>query len=130
MTRILLRQYPPNFAEIVAVMGDSSRRAVFAYGDAIYAPTGRQPTPDMVAHEETHLRQQADSGGAVAWWDRYLADRAFRLEQEVEAYRAQIASCVGRELRRAVSRHCVASLAKPMYGNLVSSAEAKKLLGV
>lgn len=59
-----------------------------AYGDTVYS---KNPlTPDIEAHEECHLAQQEEIG-AGEWWDRYLSDRDFRFEQELLAYRVQIA---------------------------------------
>lgn len=131
MTRILLHERPPNFHLIAAVFGQQVVKGkVFAYGDAIYCPSGRQPSADLVVHEETHLRQQKELGvrGAERWWKRYLEDSAFRLSQEVEAYRAQLAACPGREYRRAVRKHAVKMLAGPTYGRLVTADRARALL--
>lgn len=61
---------------------------VFAYESAIWNPSGHKLPANLVMHEAVHLEQQA-ALGCEEWWDRYLNDAKFRLEQEVPAYRAQ-----------------------------------------
>lgn len=43
----------------------------------------------LIAHEETHCKQQAEFGW-LKWWAKYLLSREFRLEMELEAYVVQI----------------------------------------
>lgn len=44
----------------------------------------------LIAHEETHARQQKEFGW-LKWWAKYLLSREFRMEMEVEAYQVQMA---------------------------------------
>lgn len=82
-------EYPPNYQDILMVFGDVSvYKPVFAYYPNIYNPFGRDLTPDVVHHEEVHLRQQKDIGVDV-WYNKYLHDAGFRLKQELEAYSEQ-----------------------------------------
>lgn len=124
----LIFDFPPNYDQIVAAVGPLPPSVVFAYGDAVYSPSGAELPADLVAHEEVHLRQQAEIGGPEVWWERYLADRDFRLEQELEAYRVQIAFHGDRAARRACFRRVARDLARPMYGSLVSAEQARRLL--
>jgi hypothetical protein len=98
----IVRGYPPNYAEIRERLSPSPR-AVFAYGDVIYSPSGRAVGP-------------------------YIDDPAFRLEQEVEAYRAQYRVASSRSERRYLLLHICRDLSSRMYGNLVTSAEARALV--
>lgn len=50
----------------------------------------RKEDQALIAHEMVHVRQQAATGW-LAWWWRYLTDESFRLDQELEAYRVQLA---------------------------------------
>lgn len=104
--------------------------AVFAYGEDLYAPIGANITLDLMMHEATHAVQQ--SAGAEIWWERYLTDDAFRLAQEVQAYRAQYAFfCASHKDRNTQARflHRIATdLASPLYGNLCPFSEAYKLI--
>lgn len=58
----------------------------------IYYPTYiKDPSlyPDVIAHEEVHIRQQ-ESMGLSIWMARYFGDRLFRMDQECQAAAAQI----------------------------------------
>lgn len=86
-------------------------------------------TPDLIVHEETHGEQQ-DMHPDVAkiWWERYLHDPEFRVEQEAEAYGAQYRFiCRQKKDRNARTRWLntlANALSGPMYGNVCSYAEA------
>lgn len=67
---------------------DWHKGVILTYGDIIY--TKFELPNDLLKHEETHVRQQmAYKGGKDAWFERYLADDQFRLDNELEAYRRQ-----------------------------------------
>lgn len=86
---------------------------------------------DIQAHEAVHTKQQADFGGPEKWWDEYLADPAFRLSQEVEAYRTQykyLMEKCARPYRRARVKDIVADLSSGMYGHVVTKEQALKLI--
>ena len=80
---------PPNFDAIVAVLPDAANPGVmFAYGDKVYG-TGipHVLTRELNDHERVHLeRQGADPD---SWWKQYLADPAFRYDEELIAHRAE-----------------------------------------
>jgi len=136
--------YPPNYDDIVAAFDIKGRHGiVFTYGNVLHNPSRVHVSPDLYAHEETHVRQQAafqgeNPGGealpcgARGWWERYIADAAFRLDQEVEAYRAQWAyakdNMYGRKARRELLAHITKALSGPMYGRIVTAAQAKELI--
>lgn len=121
---------PPNYDSIVATFGPLPPTVVFAYCSVVYAPgaNGRKLPDDLLVHELTHLRQQAETVGRHhAWWERYLADPEFRLLQEVEAYQAQIAWWPSRPLRREAKRRAVRDLTT-LYGLRLPADEARRLL--
>jgi hypothetical protein len=125
---------PPNLAAIheafPAVRGRPG--IVFTYAPVLHNPSRIRISPDLWAHEETHGRQQTAPGMTPeAWWERYLADPEFRLGQEAEAYRAQYEFArlnYGREQRRALLRHIVATLSGPIYGYMVSPSRARTMV--
>ena len=84
-----IKDFPPNIAEIRAKF-NIGNEVVFCWGEILYNPLGAYIDPYLQEHEETHSIQQ-QAIGVVAWWDRYLEDKDFRLSQESEAYRAQYA---------------------------------------
>lgn len=129
----VVREYPPNIDKIDAVLHVRKQVGiVYAYGGKIYAPDSNNDLPfDIHEHERVHARQHEEHGGSEAWWDRYLSDVQFRLDQEVEAYRAQLAyidAHYGRQSRRHARDYICSTLASAMYGNLVSKKEAATLL--
>jgi len=128
VTRIV-KGFPPNFEEIKARFNPPPN-TVFAYGDTIYAPGGTDLPANLVVHEETHFVQQQRVGGPDEWWRRYIDDPRFRLEQEVEAYRAQLAAVADlpRPMRRELLAHICKSLASRMYGGLVTKEQARRLV--
>lgn len=121
---------PPNWDDIVAHFPHATRKGVFfAYGGTIYSPSRVLPTSDIVVHERVHFRQQGND--PEAWWDEYILDPAFRLEMEVEAYRAQLSFirvAYGREQRRKAERNIVKALCSPLYGNLIDPDTARERL--
>lgn len=82
----ILQSYPPNYERIRSCLS-VRRNCVFAYGNVLYNPSGLLIPSHLMVHEETHRDQQGP--GVEEWWERYLQDPAFRLQQEIEAYRAQ-----------------------------------------
>lgn len=62
---------------------------VITYGNLVCSKFGDELTGDLKAHEQTHVKQQTSLGKEL-WWDKYFADKDFRLSQEVEAYRNQM----------------------------------------
>lgn len=128
----VVRQRPPVYGAIVRAIGKPPATVVYAYGDVIYAPglpAGDTLPAELLVHEGVHQRQQRDAGGPDAWWSRYLTDPRFRFEQELEAYRAQVAFHTGRQARRACVRRVSRDLAS-YYGLPISSTEARHLLAV
>lgn len=107
-----------------------SDNVVFAYGEDLYAAPEANLTLDLMMHEATHAVQQ--SAGAEIWWERYLTDDAFRLAQEVQAYRAQYAFyCAGNRDRNVRSRFLTKiarDLSSPLYGSICTFSEAFKLI--
>ncbi len=122
---------PPNFDKITKVFDLTGKRPCFCYGDVIYNPCAGIVSEDIQAHEAVHTEQQKDFGGPEKWWDEYLADPAFRLSQEVEAYKVQykflMEKCT-RPYRRARLKDIVADLASNMYGHVVTKEQALKLI--
>ncbi len=124
------RAYPPNYREIVArIPAVKSRRGIiFTYGHTIYCPGGNTNLPaHLIAHEETHAREQ-DRIGIQEWWDQYLTDVSFRLDQELLAYQKQYSVLANRAERKKVLPAIVKDLSGAMYGNIIDPAEAKRLI--
>ena len=130
MTEIV-HDFPPNIDKISAALPVKNRDGiVYTYDGVIYFPKGEELPPDLIAHEEVHVSQQADIG-ADEWWDRYLNDVDFRLAQEVQAYRTQwdyALANYNRSHRRQLLDYICEALASAMYGKIVSKKEARELI--
>lgn len=121
---------PPNYEEITARF-QVHPFAVFTFGECIYNPRKVVLEQDVIEHEKVHAAQQRP-GGPNAWWQRYLADPAFVLEQELEAYRRQYDFfCKTNRDRNDQLRKLLqlaGDLASPMYGSVIGLGEAMKAI--
>lgn len=113
----LLKEYDKIF--------DITDRTVFAYDGDIY--TNYELTPDLLVHEQTHLKQQ-DKYGLEQWVYNYFCDLKFRLKMEVQAYKKQLESIKDRNLRALIRIESAKHLSSNLYGNIINYDEAYKLL--
>lgn len=127
---------PPNFDEVVAKFPFAARPGViFTYGRTIFNPSGVEISGALRCHEAVHAQRQGDDDEEIrAWWRRYLDEPAFRLEEELLAHRAEYRAFKGwtkdrnqitRELETIAGR-----LASPLYGGVISHAQARRLIVV
>lgn len=124
------KAYPPNIADIRAHLSPS-KEAVYCYGDIVYNPSGNELPEDVWWHEAVHMKQQEQWTSPQVWWSKYLLDPAFRLEQEVEAYRAQYAFIKEHypySARKAALFELASHLRSPMYGLKLTHGKAESML--
>lgn len=123
----IFNQEPAIYKECQRVFGVGEWRAglVIAYDNAIYCYNDLSERPDIIAHEQVHLAQQ-NLIGVEKWWEQYLADPAFRLREEVAAYRAQVSFVrMNYERNRAVRLiQCFCKDMVDLYGGMITSKEA------
>jgi hypothetical protein len=98
---------------------------IFAYNKEIYSDYPL--TEDLLIHELKHIERQ-NKIGVDNWVDAFLNNDAFRLNEEVIAYKAQINSISDRNERYKLKLLCAKNLSSDLYGDLVSYEEALKLL--
>ena len=99
----------------------------FAYGSTIYNPFNVIIDADLEAHEAVHSGRQGDN--PKEWWDQYLADRDFRLQEEILAYAAQL-KVLYQNAPNAHGRDYYLdkvseALSGNLYGNLCTFGEAR-----
>lgn len=86
---------------------------------------------DKIVHESVHLLEQEKMGVEI-WWDLFLSDQGFRLEQEVMAYRREAAfirkNIKDRNVVAKFVHSMAATLSSPMYGSICSYQEAMIML--
>ncbi len=111
-------------------MNPSEHITVVTYGDTIYNPGQIRIPPHLEKHEETHSKQQGKNPDA--WWSRYIADPYFRIDQEAEAYARQYDFiCKGakdRNYRTRLMPELARTLSGPLYGNIIDTNAAVKLI--
>lgn len=124
--------FPPNYDAICAAIPGVIERnnVVFTYGDTIYNPYNGAIEDHLDVHESVHMQQQF-AIGVETWWDKYLSDTKFRLEQEVEAYSEQyrfVSKVYGLEPARGLLRDIATDLSSAMYGNILDRKQARKAI--
>jgi hypothetical protein len=130
----IVHDWPPNIDQIDAAFNVRGQRGViFTWGGTIFVPGGESLSPALRAHEAVHTEQQTTDVRTIqAWWDRYIADTGFRLEQEKAAHRAEYREYCrlhrDRNVRAEMLRKIAQRLCGPLYGKLVSYTEAKKFV--
>lgn len=128
----ILHTKPPCYEQAAALFKLKETDPVFfTYGDAIYNPAGVILTPDLLVHEETHGDQQEHHPDvANIWWQRYLHDPEFRVEQEAEAYGAQYRWICRQKKDRNARARCLhifaTALAGSLYGKVIAYNDARE----
>ena len=124
---------PPIWEKARRVFGPAVEKAIFAWGDVIYYPSGGRIPDQLIAHEEIHGNRQKEFGNLEIWWDHYLNDKSFRLSEEIPAhiteYQYYVDNCaVDRNDRRLYLKLVAQRLSGPFYGHLITFDKAIKLL--
>lgn len=121
---------PPNYDRIAAAF-KLVPGVVFAYAPNIYNPGSVTIMSYIVDHEIVHIERQGDDPGG--WWERYIADPAFRLEEELLAHVAEIKSYerTHTDNRNAVGYWlmiCAQRISSNVYGRMISYMGALEAL--
>lgn len=101
---------------------------MFTFHDAIY--TLNTMPQDWYVHECVHFVRQGsgkDLELAKQWWSRYATEPAFRLEEELLAYKEQYQFITRRANKSVAFEHAKSlaqTLSSPMYGNLINFQRA------
>jgi hypothetical protein len=128
----IVNSFPPNYSLICAAIPEvaAEDNVVFTYGDTIYNPYGGEIQDHLHLHESIHEEQQKELG-ADGWWHKYLADKKFRLEQEIEAYQIQykfVFKTYGRVTATDFLREIAGDLAGAAYGDIIDRKQARKAI--
>jgi hypothetical protein len=126
----VLKQNPPNFAEIDRKFLIKGKPIAFTYGDTVYVPSGHDLVDHVEVHEQIHIEQQSRIP-AKEWWEKYIEDPRFRFDQELKAYQAQyqyILEHSARPQRRMLLKKIAHDLSGAMYGYMVDFETAKSMI--
>lgn len=141
----VVRDRPPLFDAIDAKFSVRGKPVIFAWGETIFVPQGSLDIhPSLVAHEAVHGERQMryqepgedfqllQEFRIIAWWQRYIADPAFRREEEVLAHLAEYKHLCdhsgGRNQRRRHLAIVSTKLSHPLYGPMMNKETARKVL--
>ena len=129
----IICEFPPIYPKIAETFNLHGRRdVVFSFGALLYNPHGLFIPNEILKHEAVHGERQGEGVEDVLnWWQRYIEDSLFRFVEEAHAHRAEyrwLAVHAGRRDRRRAVKQVAAKLASPLYGNLVTPAQARKVL--
>lgn len=122
----ILDTKPPVFEQCEAQFGINWDNTTFAYYPDIHTKSPLFLTDDVIQHEYIHLQRQKVIGTEI-WWEKYLADKEFRLEEELLAYRRQYNFLKGKMDRNGLYRLVWGwsyTLASPFYGDLIEAKMA------
>lgn len=119
--------YPPNIEDIKRVLSPD-KDSVFCYGEDIYCQDPDNLPPDVIVHEKVHARQQQNFSNPDLWWQKYLLDKQFRFEQELEAYAEQYLWLKWNGTSSSVLQEALedlgSNLAHPQYDFKITAQEA------
>lgn len=104
---------------------DIDDNTIFALAEDIY--TNNPLPPEILVHENIHLKQQAEVG-VKEWVYDFLYTPSKRLEYEIEAYRAQLDFIKDRNKKAKDRVQCAKNLSSGLYGNIISYGDAYELL--
>lgn len=120
----IIYEWPPNTDKETK----KTKNVATAYRGNIYCPHG-EVRDDVIEHEKVHLKQQGDDYDG--WIEKYITDKDFMIEQEVEAYREQL-KYIATVRTKAETLTATVSFAKflssEVYGNVITVDEALKRL--
>lgn len=125
----ILKGKPPVYDRIIDAGLKPTENTVFTYGDKLYIQDldEKQIEPVLLAHEETHTKQQGDD--IEGWWDKYINDEKFRFDQELEAYGAEYKKVIDMGFKDKFKKYALNAFAKDlsssMYGSIITIHEAE-----
>ena len=128
-------EYPPVWKDLDEAfhLTEKGMKPVITYGDVIFNPFHLNLTPDLIEHEMVHGEQQSHNPVvAKLWYQRYIADKDFRLEQETQAFAKQYQTLCkqhkDRNKRTRLLSQLAGMLSGEMYGSIVTHSEAQRLI--
>ena len=126
----IVEKFPPNWTQIQLALKIKDK-PIFCYGDTIYNPYKEEVTPDRHYHEYIHSEQQ-EKIGIQNWWEQYLTNTDFRLNQELEAYGEQLIwvkkHVTDRKFIQMMLENYADALSSGTYGNMLEYGEAESKL--
>jgi hypothetical protein len=102
---------------------------IITYGDTTYSKERIHRI--KYVHEKVHSKRQLRMG-VEDWWDKYLKDKDFRLNEELLAYRKEVEwiykQGIDKDFRTAVIEGMATDLSSKMYGEIISYEDALRAI--
>jgi hypothetical protein len=128
----VIHSFPPNYDRITEIFPSvkMEHTVIFTYGDTIYDPYP-DTTREIQDHEEIHEAKHSEQQGndPEGWWNRYLTDRDFRTQQEVEAYHSQyefVKASYGKGIANGLLFLLAKALMHPVYDTQLTYQQAER----
>ncbi len=122
----IIEENPPFLKAILNAGLKPEKTTIFPFGFLIYNPSGLPIPDDIMVHETVHMARQGRD--PKNWWVKYLKDKEFRLNEELEANRKQYKFiCKIKKDRNERARALVAiarNMAGAVYGNMITTNKA------
>lgn len=121
---------PPNYEAIIAVCPTAATPGViFAYAPLVYMPGATRLgvkvlSRELDAHERVHIERQGND--PEAWWKRYLAEPAFRFEEELLAHQAEYETYRKRHAEPGKRHRALVKIASRLASALYGSLERRE----
>lgn len=143
----IIKAFPPIYAELTRhfpIKGVSG--ILYAWGDRIYNPSGVTVPEWLMAHETVHGERQShvfhptnpalgtewEKDAILTWWQRYIHDHFFRLNEEVPAHQKEWevinAMKIPGDTKERYLLNMANRLSGPLYNHLVGHGEALDLI--
>lgn len=118
----------PNLNLLKTTFNVDKKYVIIAYGDTIYCPENGM-SKDLLQHELTHCERQGfNKQSAERWWQKYMEDEDFRLQEELIAYRNQYKFCEkvykDRNKRAKILWALAKELSSDLYGNIINFSDS------
>lgn len=84
---MIKKELPPNIENIRLAGFGTDPEGIYAYAPDVFSLSKKEIPADIQYHEDIHIQRQGDS--PLLWWHKWLTDKDFRLEEELEAYARQ-----------------------------------------
>ncbi len=129
--KILIEHPPIHILNMILDAGmKPTTTTVYTYGDTIYNPGNINIEENLIEHEFIHSIQQGTKPDV--WWQRYVTDPYFRIEQESEAYGHQYnflcKQFKDRNKRNKILLDLANFLSSPIYGSIISKFDARRMI--
>jgi len=129
---MIKKEFPPNIEQLKQFFPiHEDTHPIFTYGEHIYAPYHEHIPPDIIEHENVHIKQQKQYTSPDVWWNKYMLDKDFRLLQELEAYNRQYLWVKEKSNGRIAGEALIemaSNLCSPLYRLDLSYGRAEKLI--